>query len=222
MNHPSHETWMAYLYDELPATERSATAAHLDACPTCREAFARWQTTMAALDEDVIVPSRPAAPAWRTVTPWALAASVALMAGFTAGRLMGPSRTEMQAELTRVRESVAAELRDQYREDLREVARASVAAASAENRELVTRVVGEFNKARAADQSTWIATLRRLEERHDNQYGVLRAGMRDLALRTQSGFRQTEDNLNLLANYLPASDDTGGETIPASGTGKDK
>lgn len=222
MNHPSHEIWMAYLYEELPPSERTATKAHLDSCPACREAFARWQNTMAALDEDIIVPTRRAAPAWRSVTPWALAASVALMAGFAAGRLMGPSRAEMQAELSRVRDSVAAELRDQYREDLREVARATVAAASAENRELVTRVVGEFNTARTADQETWISAINRLEERHNNQYSILRAGMRDLALRTQSGFRQTENNLNLLANYLPAGDDAGAELSPSNGTGKDK
>lgn len=220
MNHPSHETWMAYLYDELPPSGRAEADAHLQTCPECRESLARWRSTMSALDGDVVaVPRRPAAQ-WHPAIPWAAAACLTLWAGFGAGRLMGPSRAEMQAEIARVREAVTADLRDQYREDLREVARASVAASAVENRELVTRVVGEFNAARLADRRDWLANLERLEGKHETQYGVLRAGMLDLARSTRSGFRQTEDNLNLLATYLPAEDND--ESFPKAGSGKDK
>lgn len=197
---------MSYLYNELPPQERAEAEKHLKQCASCRAEVDQWRETLLALDTDRIdVPVRVrSASAGASPLRWAaMAAGIAVVIGFGIGRTTSVSRAEMQAELARVRESVSQELRDQYREDLREVARTSVAAATLENRELLARVVGEFNHARSVDHQDWLATLERLEEKREAQYLSLKAGVIDLARSTRSGFLQTENNLNLLAATLP-------------------
>lgn len=229
MNHPSNEAWMGYLYDELPPAEKAAMSTHLENCGECRECVERWRATMAVLDTDVVeeVPhTREPAPAPRysprAFVQWGLAASVVLFLGFALGRGTGISRRELDAELSRVRDTVTQELREQYREDLREVARTSIGAAGAENRELLARVVGEFNQARAIDRRDWLATLERLEEKREVQYQSLREGVVELARSTQSGFRQTENNLNLLAATLPLDGGDGAGTTKEPSFDKEK
>lgn len=197
---------MSYLYNELPPQERADAERHLQQCAACREGVDQWRETVRVLDTDRIETPVHARSYFANAAPlrWAaMAAGIAVVIGFGLGRSTSVSRAEMQAELTRVRESISQELRDQYREDLREVARSSVAASSLENRELLARVVGEFNQVRVADRQDWLATLERLEEKRESQYLSLKAGVIDLARSTRSGFLQTENNLNLLAATLP-------------------
>lgn len=197
---------MSYLYNELTPEERAEAERHLHQCAACRERVEQWRETMSTLDSDPIEASvsTRAYPGSASNLRWAaMAAGIAVMIGFGLGRSTSVSRAEMDAELTRVRESVSQELRDQYREDLHEVARSSVAASTLENRELLARVVGEFNQARVADRQDWLATLERLEAKRESQYLSLKAGVIDLARSTRSGFLQTENNLNLLAATLP-------------------
>lgn len=207
---------MSYLYNELPPQEHAEAEKHLQQCAGCRGEVDRWRETLQVLDTDRIETPvrRRSFSTHASPLRWvAMAAGVAVVVGFGLGRSTSVSRSEMQAELARVRESVSQELRDQYRQDLREVARTSVAASTIENRELLTRVVKEFNQARAVDHRDWMATLERLEEKRESQYLSLKAGVIDLARSTRSGFLQTENNLNLLAATLP---NDGGD--PASST----
>lgn len=207
---------MSYLYNELPPQERAEAERHLQQCAACREGVDQWRETVQVLDTDRIDAPMRSRSTFGNAAPlrWAaMAAGIAVVIGFGLGRSTSVSRAEMQAELTRVRESVSQELRDQYREDLREVARSSVAASTLENRELLARVVNEFNQARAVDHRDWLATLERIETKRESQYLSLKAGVIDLARSTRSGFLQTENNLNLLAATLPID---GGD--PASST----
>lgn len=229
MNHPSNEAWMGYLYDDLPPADKAALSAHLESCSECRECVERWRATMAVLDTDVVEEAPPALepvtfrrPSSRAILQWGLAASVVLFLGFALGRGTGISRRELDAELARMRDTVTQELREQYREDLREVARTTIGAAGAENRELLSRVVGEFNQARAVDRRDWLATLERLEDKRELQYQTLRDGVVELARSTQSGFRQTENNLNLLAATLPLDGGDGAGTSKEPSLDKEK
>lgn len=197
---------MSYLYNELTPDERAEAERHLQHCATCREGVEQWRETMSRLDSDPVEAPAPAHLYSRRSSHlrWAaIAAGIAAVIGFGLGRSTSVSRAELQAELNRVRDSVSQELHDQYREDLREVARSSVAASTIENRELLARVVKEFNQARATDRQDWLATLDRLETKRESQYLSLKAGVIDLARSTRSGFLQTENNLNLLAATLP-------------------
>ncbi len=67
--------------------------------------------------------------------------------------------------------------------------------------------MSELKHARALDRHEWIGALDQLEKQRAAQYLALRSDVVDLARQTRFGFRQTEDNLNLLASSLPLEPD---------------
>lgn len=208
MNHPATETWMSYLYGELPGSAREDCEAHLRACPMCRASVELWRTTMATLDADHATLARPRrkapAPRWQPALGWALAASVVLGGGFLAGR------AELKREVAAAKDQLSAELCDHYQEDLKALATATVASTAAQNRQFLADFTRQFNTARADERRDFLKAMQAYEDRHVMDYAELRSGLTQLARKTGSGFRQTESQLNLLANALPTDDpDTG-------------
>jgi hypothetical protein len=210
MNHPADETWMSYLYGELPAVARKECDAHLSGCPACQTALKRWRATLTTLDADqatLALPRRKAAaPRWQPALRWALAASIVLGAGFLAGRAGAPGREELKREVAAAREQLTTELRARYQEDLKALATATVASTAAENRQFLADFTRQFNVARSEERRDFLKTLQGYEDRQVMDSAELRAGITQLARKTGSGFRQAESQLNLLANYLPADD----------------
>lgn len=208
MNHPAPETWMAYLYAELPAAAREDCEAHLQVCLACRSSVETWRATMATLDADhatLKLPRRqPAAVAWRPVLRWALAASMVLSAGFLAGRSTGPSRDDVKREVAAAREQISAELTKRHETDLQALGTATLTAAAAENRQFFADFTRQLNQARSEERRDLLGALQSYEDRRVMDYAELRDGLKMLARKTGTGFRQTEDQLTLLANYLPA------------------
>ena len=163
---------------------------------------------MATLDADhatlKLPRRRPATVEWRPVLRWALAASVVLSAGFLVGRATGPSRDEVKREVAAAREQISAELTKRHETDLTALGAATLTAAAAENRQFFADFARQLNQARSEERRDLLGALQSYEDRRVMDYAELRDGLRLLARKTGSGFRQTEDQLTLLANYLPA------------------
>jgi hypothetical protein len=208
MKHPSAEIWMSHLYGELTSAEHQECAAHLAACPECRQAVEGWRATMADLDTDqatLVLPPRTArtgAP-WQPALRWALAASVTLSAGFLAGRLSGPSREEIRQEVAAARQQLANELRARYQADLKTLADTSVASSTAETKRFIEEYTHQINTVRNDERRDFLKTMQAYEDRHVMDYAELRLALGQLAQRTGNGFRQTESQLNQLAGSLP-------------------
>lgn len=205
------EHWMAYLYGELPKAERAEAELHLESCQGCRDSLTHWRRAIKLLDQDAAIAAivtRPKQTVSRTAAlPWAIAAGFALLIGFATGRLTNPSRAELQTELAKLHQSLSHEIRQQYRNDLQQVTLSTLATAAAEHQEWASTFMSELNRARALDRHEWIGALDQLEKQRAAQYLALRYDVANLARQTRFGFRQTEDNLNLLASSLPLEPD---------------
>jgi anti-sigma factor RsiW len=216
MNHPAPETWMAYLYAELPPTAREDCEAHLRTCPACRVSVENWRATMGALNTDhatlALPRRRPAAARWQPALRWALAASVVLGAGFLAGRATGPSRADLKKEVAAAREQLSAELAQRHDADLQSVTVATVATTAAENHKFLADFTRQLNQARTAERRDLLGALQAYEDRRVMDYTELRDGINQLARKTGTGFRQAESQLNLLANYLPSDASSSNQT----------
>lgn len=203
MNHPTPEEWMSCLYGEADPRARASAEAHLEVCPECRSKVSQWRAAMASLDEDrgtLVVPRARSHP--RSGQAWArplLAASIILVAGFVGGRLSGPSRSEVRAELAESRAQLEAEIRSRYEKDLREVAVATVTATSAENRKWLDAVTAQWAAGRLEDRALVEAALQRLDARREADSVAVRAGLLGLAHYTGSGFEQAQSQFNRLS-----------------------
>src|SRR5688572_31853077 len=95
MKHPTHEDWMAYLYEELPRPARKPLEAHLADCPACAANVRQWQQTQHALDQWRLPLPGPAhaggAGASRTLVRWAMAALFIFGTGFALARWTAPT-----------------------------------------------------------------------------------------------------------------------------------
>lgn len=203
MNHPTPEEWMSCLYGEADPRARASAEAHLEVCPECRARVTQWRAAMASLDEDrgTLVVTR-ARGGVREGQAWArplLAASIILVAGFVGGRLSGPSRSEVRAELAESRAQLEADIRSRYEKDLREVAVATVTATSAENRKWLEAVTTQWAADRLEDRALVEAALLRLDAKLEVDSVAVRAGLLGLARYTGSGFEQTQSQFNRLS-----------------------
>lgn len=216
MKHPAPETWIEYVYDELPPAARADAEAHCQVCPQCQKTVQNLRSTLTRLDQDkasLVVPRRRST-GWAPppILRWAMAASVVLCAGFLAGRSSRPSREDLQREVAAVRQ----ELQAQFREELKTASAVSVAASTDENRRLLTEFARELQAGRSADRKDLLSALEALDQRRALDTEALRAGLLTLARQTGTGFQQTDSQLNLLASYLPAEPLSASET--SSGT----
>jgi hypothetical protein len=112
VNHPGREEWMAYLYGEVKAAERSRLKTHLHDCPACQANLEAWQAARKSLN-DWQLPARAqrTAPAGWTfpMFKWAAAAIVFLCAGFVVGRI-----TSASAKVEAVRAAIEPRLRLEF------------------------------------------------------------------------------------------------------------
>lgn len=192
---------MACLYGEADPRARASAEAHLEVCPECRARVAEWRSAMGLLDEDrgSLVASRRHPRPWVSWARPAIAAAVVLSLGFHAGRFSGPSRAEMREELATARAALEAEIRGRYEADLREVAVATVAATSAENRRWLDQVSAQWAAARIEDRRFMEAAIQRLDQLRVVDSAAVRAGLFDLVRYTGSGFEQAQSQLNQIS-----------------------
>lgn len=210
MQHPDAEKWMAYLYEELPASQARDLRVHLQSCPECRNQVEQWRSAQSLLDADPasLSVARPRArvnwlvPPW---TRWAVAAVLAACVGFLAGRRSGPDPAALQARL----DDLEQRLQAQFTQALQATAAVVVSETRGDLQDFGRQVM----TARLADQQEWLETLQRLEGQRLLEFATLREGLIQLARETGTGFEQTGTRLNLLATALPVA---GSSTAPLS------
>lgn len=223
MNHPTPETWVEYLYGELPAVADRDCRNHLNECHECRARVEAWQATQQVLDQDRATLTPHTEPmrarwSWRPsgAIPWAAAAAVTLGIGFLAGRLSGPSRRDLEADLARTRQELRQEFQSSQEVALRATAVAAASATASETRRYLQEFSAQFQAARTGDRRELLQTLQSLEAQHDVDLAVLRRDLSQLARTTGSGFRQAESQFNVLASQLPAESASG--PLPVGGS----
>ena len=206
MKHPSRETWMSYLYDELTTPERAEAAAHLADCPECQNQVAGWRATVSALDSWKLPRRRERTSVFfAPVVQWAAAVVVVLSVGFGVGRLSAPA-----ADVGQIRAALEPSLRQQLRAEFAETVRAELARASAdtlntsrdETQRLLANFAAQVEQVRGEDWQTIRTALaafrqERLTDRRD---------LETVAVLTGAGLRQTQQQLYQLADYsIPTS-----------------
>ncbi len=201
MKHPSRETWMAYLYDELNTADRTEAGAHLAGCPECQNEVRAWRTTLSALSSWKL-PRRRTQPGvvLRPLVSWAAAAVVVVSIGFGLGRASAPV-----ANVEQIRAALEPALREQLRADLAQTVRAEVTQASAntlnasreETRQLLAGYAEQVAAQRGQDwerigSALTALRLERLKDRRDLETVAVNAG---------AGLQQTRQQLAQLADY---------------------
>lgn len=212
MKHPDPSEWMAFLYGEVTRDQRTDLDAHLAVCPDCVRRLGRWRETMGLLDAAGVPERKPSARHGWVAGRWALAAAAGvavLFGGFALGRQGTVTEGELDRRLSTLRMQLGHDLAAQRETDLREVAEASVRLTRADNHELMTEFLRQYQAAREEDRNEMRAALRRFDERHMAETARLKESLFQLASSTGTGFEQTQTQMRLLTSYLPAS--TGGD-----------
>jgi hypothetical protein len=185
MKHPNREEWMSYLYDELETEPRRALDRHLEQCAECRDHVAQWRSTSKQLDAFEVSAARPVASLWPVWVRWATAAAAAvviLAGGFALGRFTGASRTEVAA------------LRNQIAALATDAESRAIAAARAETQSQLQPFAAAVSEQ-----------LRTTRAQHAADYASLRKELETVAVLTEVGFRQTENQIVELASADTAS-----------------
>src|SRR5215831_9414014 len=113
MNHPTPEEWMPYLFDETFPERRHQMKQHLKSCAECRQRLENWQHSLAQLDTWKLASSVKAEPFFVPILKWMTATALVLLIGFSVGRF-----TAAQADATRVRSLIEAQLRHELSREL--------------------------------------------------------------------------------------------------------
>jgi hypothetical protein len=183
---------MSFLYDETTAAEASELKAHLETCAECRAKVDGWGTARQSLNT---WQTPVAAPAMKRsangALKWALAASVVLLVGFTAGRISQPNPVNLQAELAKARQEIAAEVKAQLQSNLQEIARTTTVANQEQSRQLFEEFLTKYQAARAEDQQTTVNWLRQMEERHKADFAWLRKDLETVAVMAEDKLNRT-------------------------------
>ncbi len=176
MNHPTREDLISYLYREVSTERRALLANHLRDCPPCAAQLNAWKTTAKGLD--ALPLPRQAEPAGKRpqigLARPAIqwAAAVLILAGIAFGAGRLSSGI---ADYKRLRAAIEPELREQLRQ--------------------------EFEARRAEDNREIYAALEKLNGQRLADYVTLKKELDTVAVLTDAGLRNTEQELAQLANY---------------------
>lgn len=200
--HPTPQEWMAFLYGEDSPARHAELGAHLHDCADCRRQVQTWRGSMAALNSWTMPQARQrtlfAVPAMR----WAAAAVLMLGLGIGAGRLGSSAnadvgrlaaelRSEMEARLASTHEAFSQTLQQQRVQFAEAAHAAALEATSDEAEQLFARLARLVEERREADQQTYLAALKQVEER----YAALRQDLNTVAVNADDGLTQTREQL---------------------------
>jgi hypothetical protein len=183
LKHPAQEEWMSWLYGEAPRADRVRLAAHLRECPACQARMDQWSAAKSALDDwqlpEVGLP-KPARP----VTKWAAAAALmlGLGTGFAAAEHLAASARA--ADLAALRAEMQAEVRN----DLAQ-----------QRRQFMAEVLKAVDDRRAEDARGTLAALREINDAHRGDYDALHKELETMAVLTQTGFQEAQEQIVGLA-----------------------
>jgi hypothetical protein len=197
--HPGSDEWMAFLYNEVSRNREAQLRTHLATCPECRAQMAGW--TMARNDLNrwrlpVML------PAFRGVAintlRWAAAAAIVAIVAFVAGRVTSPTA----GQVARIEASLA-QLAATVRQHQNTLAEAGNPGAVPSTTDEALRLLGDYAafqaQQRRQDQSAVQSALAKLE----SGLHQVRGELETVAINTQTGFEQTQQNLTTLVSYTP-------------------
>jgi Putative zinc-finger len=203
MNHPAHEQWMSYLYDELDSNERADLEAHLQTCPDCEANVGEWQSARRNLDAWRLPHiHRPRNGFAQPVFKWAAAAAVFLLAGFSVGRL-----TSASADVEKVRAVLEPQMQQELvkmlHQELDKTASATLAASGEQTKALLANYATAFETKRAEDNDAIFSALDKLDSQRIADYLLLKKDVDTVAVNADAGLRSAEQQLIQLADYTP-------------------
>jgi anti-sigma factor RsiW len=227
MNHPSHEEWVAYLYDELPRPARRQLAGHLDQCPECLRLVAGWQQAAASLETWALPARGRAVGLWQPAVKWGLAAILLVGLGLGAGRLTAPRadlnqlraellpalrqqlgrelKAELQPSYATAQAGLAKELRAQLAGDLEAFAGRSLAASRVDTQRLLDGLAQTWASAREEDRRFSLALFDQAERQRKADLAWLRRDLETVAVFADARLEDTQRELGQLASYPQAA-----------------
>jgi len=242
MNHPTREEWMAFLYGEHQAKNQMKT--HLAGCDQCQAHVAHWKHAMKALDTwrlSAAPPIRSWQPVvtWaaaalvilaagfgfgRTVSPSKmdpLKIRAAIESSLKTSlenelrqKFAKDFQEQWQGNIADLRARIAADYKNQLQEDLEKVTGATLTAANAETARLLAEFATSAAVKRTEEAQAIGTALKELESKRLNDYANLRKELETVAVLTELGLRNAQQDIVQLASFAQPNSST-----PASQTG---
>jgi hypothetical protein len=197
MNHPKPEEWIPYLFGEATPAAHQQLSHHLQNCAECSAELETWKRSLRRLDAWRL-PKRqqPSTNVFPTLR-WAFGTALILLVGFVflVGRLTANSSDE-----TRLRESIAAQVRQEIRAEFNQQLREQLAASAA----ATLKVSGEQAKSLLVDYDRTVrARLENESAQRITDCLSLKKDVDTIAVNADAGLRNTEQRLAQLAVYRP-------------------
>ncbi|HWV99877.1 MAG TPA: anti-sigma factor [Candidatus Acidoferrum sp.] len=200
MNHPQHENWVPFLYGEMKPDLQRQLRAHLEVCAECREEVDNWKRSLRRLDAWKLPRSRKPDDLFVPILKWAAAAMLVLGLGFGVGRISaaGSDAAKDRAALKlQLKQELQQELAQFVRDEMRRATPATLATARSEANKLLAAYATSLEAQRDTDTQTIRTALDRLELQNIS----LKKELDTVAVNTDVGLQQTEQQLAQLAVY---------------------
>ena len=207
---------MAFLYGETSSRETSTLDAHLLSCAECRGKVDAWRGSMKALDQWTL-PELRGTPRVSVMLKWAAAAAIILSVGFGLGRSFSPGygdlkdlRSSLEKEFSQkfatVRADLTEDLKRQQNEALQKVIAAAGESASGETQRLLKEFARASDEAGRPDSEAILAALKDLDTKWSGRYVSLRKELETVAVLTEDGLEDTQQQLKHLYTFAQAND----------------
>ena len=206
MNHPQHEEWVPYIFNEATPETRRRLKEHLAACSTCREELDSWKRSLGRLDAWKLPRFSKPAEFLQPFLKWAAAAALFLVlaGGVAVGRLLPATQ-----DTARLKAALESDLRQQLQHEFAvklqsELAQSSSSTLKAANRQaqdILTDYINADQAKRAEDNQAILTALDRMSKQHLADYASLKQELDTVAFNTDVGLRHTEQQLVQLASY---------------------
>jgi putative zinc finger protein len=204
MNHPKHEEWVQYLFGETKAATSRQLKAHLRSCSECREEIEGWKSNLGRLHAWKLPPVSTPREILQPFLKWAVAAAIMLCIGIGIGRLTF-ARADMESVRAAIEPAMRQQLRQEFaqlvRDELAKTASATVTASSEQTRALLADYANRVEISRAADNQAIYAALDQMDARRIADAFSLKKELDTVAVNTDAGLRNTEQELVQLAGY---------------------
>ncbi len=184
LKHPLSEEWMCFLYGETSRTERERLAAHLHGCAECQSRVQGWRGTVQQLEHWQVAPERATRRRWASAVKWSAAAAIMICVGFGFGRVFKPT----PVNATEIRASIKSE-----------ICKEMIAQAGTQRTEW-EQYKALLDQQRAEDGRALLAAMRKLEAERQQELLALRKDLETVAVLTQAGFRQANQQIATLEN----------------------
>ena len=178
MNHPTREEWMSFIYDEMNAQERVTLATHLQDCAGCAAQVKQWQSATTELDAWQFRPARRETRSHAAVTRPLIQWAAAAVILLVASFVFGRLGAASVGKNLRV--AIEPEIRRQLGQ--------------------------EFEAKRVEDARAFYAALEKLDAQRIADYVSLKKELDTVAVLTDVGLRNTEQELAQLADNSRAAD----------------